>query len=227
MDLKQSDTEFYNIMENFINEVSNKSELLSNKQKELIKIVSLITQQSKELLLYEIENALSLGLTPIEIKEAIYQCAPYSGFPRTIDAINIVNKVFEKNNIHLPLEKQSTVTKQTIFEKGLTAQTTIFGQAMREIANGENTPNPAYYLITNCFGDYYTRNGLDLKTREMLTLCILINLGTESQIKSHINGNVNMGNNKAFIQEMIYQCLPYCGYPRTLNALNCLNEVLQ
>lgn len=227
MDLKQSDTEFYNIMENFINEVSNKSELLSNKQKELIKIVSLITQQSKELLLYEIENALSLGLTPIEIKEAVYQCAPYSGFPRTIDAINIVNKVFEKNNIHLPLEKQSTVTKQTIFEKGLIAQTTIFGQAMREIANGENTPNPAYYLITNCFGDYYTRNGLDLKTREMLTLCILINLGTESQIKSHINGNVNMGNNKAFIQEMIYQCLPYCGYPRTLNALNCLNEVLQ
>ncbi len=227
MALKQSDTEFYNIMENFINEVSNKSELLSNKQKELIKIVSLITQQSKELLLYEIENALSLGLTPIEIKEAVYQCAPYSGFPRTIDAINIVNKVFEKNNIHLPLEKQSTVTKQTIFEKGLTAQTTIFGQAMREIANGENTPNPAYYLITNCFGDYYTRNGLDLKTREMLTLCILINLGTESQIKSHINGNVNMGNNKAFIQEMIYQCLPYCGYPRTLNALNCLNEVLQ
>ncbi len=227
MDLKQSDTEFYNIMENFINEVSNKSELLSNKQKELIKIVSLITQQSKKLLLYEIENALSLGLTPIEIKEAVYQCAPYSGFPRTIDAINIVNKVFEKNNIHLPLEKQSTVTKQTIFEKGLTAQTTIFGQAMREIANGENTPNPAYYLITNCFGDYYTRNGLDLKTREMLTLCILINLGTESQIKSHINGNVNMGNNKAFIQEMIYQCLPYCGYPRTLNALNCLNEVLQ
>ncbi len=227
MDLKQSDTEFYNIMENFINEVSNKSELLSNKQKELIKIVSLITQQSKELLLYEIENALSLGLTPIEIKEAVYQCAPYSGFPRTIDAINIVNKVFEKNNIHLPLEKQSTVTKQTIFEKGLTAQTTIFGQAMREIANGENTPNPAYYLITNCFGDYYTRNGLDLKTREMLTLCILINLGTESQIKSHINSNVNMGNNKAFIQEMIYQCLPYCGYPRTLNALNCLNEVLQ
>ena len=214
-------------MENFINEVSNKSELLSNKQKELIKIVSLITQQSKELLLYEIENALSLGLTPIEIKEAVYQCAPYSGFPRTIDAINIVNKVFEKNNIHLPLEKQSTVTKQTIFEKGLTAQTTIFGQAMREIANGENTPNPAYYLITNCFGDYYTRNGFDLKTREMLTLCILINLGTESQIKSHINGNVNMGNNKAFIQEMIYQCLPYCGYPRTLNALNCLNEVLQ
>ncbi len=227
MDLKQSDTEFYNIMENFINVVSNKSELLSYKQKVLIKIVSLLTQQSKELLLYEIENALSLGLTPIEIKEAVYQCAPYSGFPRTIDAINIVNKVFEKNNIHLPLEKQSTVTKQTIFEKGLTAQTTIFGQAMREIANGENTPNPAYYLITNCFGDYYTRNGLDLKTREMLTLCILINLGTESQIKSHINGNVNMGNNKAFIQEMIYQCLPYCGYPRTLNALNCLNEVLQ
>jgi len=227
MNFKQSDPELASIMENFINKVDSKSELLSNKQKELIKIVSLVTQQSKELLLYEIENALSLGLTPVEIKEAVYQCAPYSGFPRTVDAVHIVNKVFEKNNIDLPLEKQSTVTKHTIFEKGLTAQTTIFGENMREIANGENTPNPAYYLITNCFGDYYTRNGLDLKTREMLTLCILINLGTENQIKAHINGNVNIGNDKAVIQEIIYQCLPYAGYPRTLNALNCLTEILQ
>ena len=61
----------------------------------------------------------------------------------------------------------------------------------------------------------------------MLTLCILINLGTENQIKAHINGNVNMGNDKAVIQEIIYQCLPYAGYPRTLNALNCLTEILQ
>ena len=119
MNFKQSDPELASIMENFINKVDSKSELLSNKQKELIKIVSLVTQQSKELLLYEIENALSLGLTPVEIKEAVYQCAPYSGFPRTVDAVHIVNKVFEKNNIDLPLEKQSTVTKHTVFEKVL------------------------------------------------------------------------------------------------------------
>lgn len=227
MNLKQSDTEFVDIMKNFIDEVDNRANLLSDKQKELIKIVSLVTQQSKELLAYEIENALTLTLTPIEIKEAVYQCAPYSGLSRVVDAIDIVNAVFQKNNIDLPLQKQSTVTKETRFEKGIDAQTTIFGESMRAVADGENTPNPYYYLITNCFGDYYTREGLDLQTREMLTLCILVNLGTESQIKSHINGNINIGHDKAMIEQMIYQCLPYAGYPRILNALNCFNEVIK
>lgn len=226
MDLKQSDAEFVDIMKNFIDEVDSRANLLSHKQKELIKIVSLVTQQSKELLAYEIENALSI-LTPTEIKEAVYQCAPYSGFSRVVDAIHIVNEVFQKNNVDLPLQKQSTVTQATRFEKGIDAQTTIFGESMRAVADGENTPNPYYYLISNCFGDYYTREGLDLQTREMLTLCILINLGTESQIKSHINGNINIGRDKAFIEQIIYQCLPYAGYPRILNALNCFHEVTQ
>lgn len=226
MNLQQSDPEFFTIMENFTKEVDSKTTLLDNKQKQLIKIVSLVTQQSKALLAEQIKNAISSGLTAIEIKEAIYQCAPYSGFPRTVDAIYLANDILEQNNIVLPLEKQSTVTQQTRFDKGLTAQTTIFGNAMKAVANGENTLNPAYYLITNCFGDYYTRNGLDLQTREMLTLCILINLGTENQIKAHISGNSNMGRSKAFLEEIIYQCLPYAGYPRTLNALSCLKKVL-
>lgn len=225
MNLKQSDPELTSIIKNFVNEVDNRAELLSKKQKELIRIVNLVTQQSKELLADEVKKALLLGLTAIEIRESVYQCAPYSGFPRTVDAINIVNEL-QKNDIDLPLENQSTVTKETIFDKGLAAQTIIFGEGMRKIANGKDTPNSAYYLITNCFGDYYTRNVIDLQTREMLTLCILINLGTENQIKAHINGNINMGQNKAFIEEMIYQCLPYAGYPRILNALNCLNEVM-
>lgn len=226
MNFKQSDPEFDNIMKNFIAKVESRAKLLSDKQKELIKIVSLVTQRSRVLLAEEVEKALSLVLTPVEMKEAIYQCAPYAGFIATTEALSIVNEVFGKNNIDFPLQKQSTVTQTTIFEKGLDAQTTIFGDSMRTVADGENTPNPYYYLITNCFGDYYTREGLDLQTREMLTLCILINLGTESQIKSHIQGNINIGHDKDFIEEMIYQCLPYAGYPRILNTLNCFNEVV-
>lgn len=226
MNFKQSDPEFDNIMKNFIAKVESRAKLLSNKQKELIKIVSLVTQRSRVLLAEEVEKALSLVLTPVEMKEAIYQCTPYAGFIATTEALSIVNEVFEKNNIDFPLQKQSTVTQTTVFEKGLDAQTIIFGDSMRTVADDENTPNPYYYLITNCFGDYYTREGLDLQTREMLTLCILINLGTESQIKSHIQGNINIGHDKDFIEEMIYQCLPYAGYPRILNALNCFNEVV-
>ncbi|MEH2428981.1 MAG: carboxymuconolactone decarboxylase family protein [Nostoc sp.] len=52
------------------------------------------------------------------------------------------------------------------------------------------------FLSANCFGDYYTRNGVDISVREMITLSILIALGgVESQIKGHIQGNLNIGKN--------------------------------
>lgn len=84
-----------------------------------------------------------------------------------------------------------------------------------------------HFLTANCFGDYYTRNGLDIKTRELVTLSILIALGgTEPQIKGHIQGNANIGNDKEKMLDVITQLLPYVGYPRTLNAIKCLNEVI-
>jgi len=83
------------------------------------------------------------------------------------------------------------------------------------------------YLSANCFGDYITRSGLDVKTREMVTLSFLIAMGgTESQIKGHIQGNSNVGNDRQTLINLMTQLLPYVGYPRTLNAINCLNEIL-
>jgi 4-carboxymuconolactone decarboxylase len=73
-------------------------------------------------------------------------------------------------------------------------------------------------LSANCFGDYYTRSGLDIKTRELVTFAMLISMGgCEPQVKGH--GNINVGNKKEVLLDVITQLLPYLGYPRTLNAL--------
>jgi 4-carboxymuconolactone decarboxylase len=83
------------------------------------------------------------------------------------------------------------------------------------------------YLSAFCFGDFYTRRGLDLKTRELLTLCIINALGgAESQLKAHVQGSKKVGNSKETLIAVITHCLPYVGFPRTLNALACLNEVI-
>ena len=82
------------------------------------------------------------------------------------------------------------------------------------------------FLSDNCFGDYYTRKGLDLKTRELLTFSMLISLGgCEPQVKGHVQGNLNVGNDKETLLSAITQLLPYIGYPRTLNAIRCVNEI--
>ena len=81
------------------------------------------------------------------------------------------------------------------------------------------------YLSAFCFGDIYTRGVLDLKTRELLTLCIISALGgCESQVKSHVQGNLSVGNSKQTLVDAMTQCLPYMGFPRTLNALACINQ---
>lgn len=61
----------------------------------------------------------------------------------------------------------------------------------------------------------------------MLTFAILVSLGgCEAQLKGHIQGNINVGNDKSVLLTVITQLLPYIGYPRTLNALACLNEIV-
>ena len=82
------------------------------------------------------------------------------------------------------------------------------------------------YLSSFCFGDIYTRLGLDLRTRELLTFCILISLGgCESQVHSHIFGNIQVGNTRETLISAVTQCLPLIGFPRTLQALKSLTEV--
>ena len=91
----------------------------------------------------------------------------------------------------------------------------------------ENQVHIQRYLSADCFGDYYTRGGLDVKTRELLTFSMLVSLGgCEAQVKGHIQGNANVGNGKATLLAVVTQLLPYIGYPRTLNAIACLNEVI-
>ena len=72
------------------------------------------------------------------------------------------------------------------------------------------------------FGDFYTRNGLDVKTRELLVLCVLATLGTEFQIEAHAKGNLKAGNNKETMIAAMVQCIPYIGFPNGINAINII-----
>ena len=174
-------------------------------------------------------GALNVGVTPVEVKEIVYQAVPYVGIAKVYDFIHATNEILESRGISLPLEGQSTTTPETRFEKGLAVQKAIFGAAIDQMyqASPANQLHIQKYLSANCFGDYVARTGLDLKTRELLTFSILLSLGgCEPQLKGHIQGNVNLGNTKEVLLTVVTQLLPYVGYPRALNAIRCLNEVV-
>lgn len=225
--LKETDPDLYEIVKNFIyGDVAQLGDL-TLKQRELITLVVLTVNQQPEILEKHVNAALNIGLTPVEIKEAIYQTAPYAGIPKAVIAAEAANKVFKERNIKLPVESQSTTDESSRYDKGLGTQVKLFGERITNMraASPKGQEHICDYLAGYCFGDFYTRNGLDLKTRELLTLCMLAALGdTESQIKGHIQGNLNIGNDKDTMLAAITQCLPYIGFPRTLNAIKYLNE---
>lgn len=202
---------------------------LPDKLRELITLVVLTTNQTLEQLKAHVFGALNVGATPVEIKEAVYQCVPYLGFPKTLNAIQAVNEVFTALDIKLPVESQKTVTEETRFDEGLKVQKSIFGEVIDKMhaSAPDNQKHMQNYLSAFCFGDIYTRGCLDLKVRELLTLCILSALGgRDNQVKSHVNGNLAVGNDKNTLIAAVTQAMPYMGFPRTLNALSCINEVV-
>ena len=226
--ISKEDEDLQNIFNNFVyGEVYNHGSL-EPKLRELITLVSLTASQGQGMIAEHVEAALNVGANAIEIKEALYQCAPYVGFPRVFSALEEANKVFKDKNIKLPLPSQATVSEETRFEKGLEIQTNTFGQGILDaIRNApENQKHIRNYLSAMCFGDFYTREGLDMKTRELLTFIMIISLGgQEAQATGHARGNLSVGNNKDTLIEAVTQCIPYIGYPRTLNAISIINNV--
>ena len=225
---KTNDADLESIFNNFLYADVYNHGTLDPKLRELVTLVSLTASQGTDMIKDHVEIALNVGASPIEIKEALYQCSPYVGFPRVFAVLEKANEVFKEKNISLPIESQSTVTEQTRFDKGLETQVSIFGDAIHA-AHSNAAPNQKHiqnFLSANCFGDFYTRTGLDLKTRELLTFIMLISLGgAEPQATAHANANISMGNTKDMMLEAVTQCLPFIGYPRTLNAITIINNL--
>jgi len=226
---KQTDPELIEIFDNFAFDEVIKYGNLDTKTRVMMIMGSTIAQGAFTEYKMFVNAALNVGVTPVEIKEILYQSVAYIGMAKVIDFIYAANEILKERGIELPVKGQSTTTPETRMEKGLALQKDIFGDMIDKMyeQSPKNQLHIQKYLSANCFGDYQTRTGLDTKTRELLTFSMLISMGgTESQVKGHILGNVKVGNDKERLLSVTTQLLPYIGYPRALNALKCLNEVI-
>lgn len=222
-----TDPEFVERVEHFTFDevVTDPEQQLDEETRWLAILSALIGAQSAEAFRKLLPQALDAGLSPVAVKEMVYQAVDYLGLGRALPFLDITNEVFALRSIALPLEGQATTTMDDRLEKGAQAQAAIFGEQMLE-AWKAGTVNR--WLAANCFGDYYTRGGLDLKARELITFCFLAAQGgCEPQLTIHSQGNMNLGNDKDFLLRVVAQILPYIGYPRSLNAITCINKAAE
>jgi len=195
----------------------------------MVQLASLIASQALREYRVMVGAALTVGVTPMEIKEIVYQAVPYVGMAKVFDFIHATNEVLTEQGVALPLPGQSTTTPETREEKGLAVQKQIGGSDVVEKLYASAPADQQHiqrYLSANCFGDHLTRTGIDVPTRELLTFSMLVALGgCDAQVKGHVAANLNVGNDRARLIDVLTQLLPFIGYPRTLNGLRAIDEV--
>ena len=226
-ELEKTDPEFIELFDNFAFDEVLQQGNIDEKTRFMAILATLIGCQGKEEFTMMLQAAYQNGISVVEIKEIVYQANAYLGIGRVLPFLNAVNDFCKEKKIALPIEGQATVNTKTRLAKGIQAQVDIFGEGMREFykSGPEESKHINLWLAGNCFGDYYTRKGLDYKQREMITFCFLAAQGgCEPQLISHAAANMKIGNDKRFLINIISQCVPYIGYPRSLNALRCVQE---
>lgn len=176
----------------------------------------------------QIGAALEVGVSPVEVQEVFHQIAPYVGFPRAERGLSVLACLLGERNVALPLESQVTVSEDTRLKRGIEAQGAIFGaEAIASMRAGapEGQRWMQDYLSAYCFGDTYTRGGIDLKTRELLTFVAIVTLGgADPQARAHATGNLAVGNDVETLLSAIATLVPYLGFPRSLNAMAAVDD---
>ncbi len=178
---------------------------LSERQKGLASCACLMAQGDLVRLEPAVRSALDNGVTINELKEAFSQLYAYTGFPRSLNALGVLNKVLQDNPAPdwregKPWTRPALWDDAEIaLEKGTEVQTQLSGRPF----DYTFCPQDDYYLKSHLFGDIFAGNQLTPADREIVTVAALSGLeGVEPQFAAHKAGAVNMGNPKELVDEL-------------------------
>ena len=227
-DLAASFPEFEAVRNRFVYAEARTQGELDDRRRALVVVACLATLEADDLA-EQIHAAMIVGVTPVELQEVFHQVVPYIGLTRAEHGLRVLAEMLRAEGVSLPLPPQSTTDENSRLEKGIHAQSAIFGEdhflPMRASAP-EDQAFMQDYLSAYCFGDTYTRNGLELETRELLTFVAIISMGgCDPQARAHAAGNVAVGNDARTLFAAIATCVPYLGFPRSLNAMAAVNNI--
>ncbi|MFL6151950.1 MAG: carboxymuconolactone decarboxylase family protein [Ornithinibacter sp.] len=228
-DAPADDPELMHILRGFIFGDVFDTGVLGDQARELITVTVLACLQTLPQLTSHAGAALNVGVEPVAVREAIYQLAPFIGFPRTLNAVATINEVFRSRGIPLPLPERGTVTDAERYDSGLAVQAPLYGNEIRD--NLADLPEPfdvalPTFLTEFCFGDFYTRGGLTLAQRELLVLCALASIGdTAAQLGPHGRACLETGNTKTEVVAALVHCFPYIGFPRAVAAIRAVKDL--
>ena len=184
--------------------ITTNAQTLTERQKGLAACACLMAQGDMNRLEPAVRQALDDGVSINELKEAFSQLYAYTGFPRSLNALGVLNKVLEKKQANWQEGKAWTRPAEwddahKAYALGVKNQTQLSGLPF----NYEFCPQDDHYLKSHLFGDIFAGDQLSAADREIVTVAALSGLdGVAPQLAAHKQGAVNMGNSPELVNEL-------------------------
>lgn len=206
---------------------------LDNKSKEVVAVSSLIAQGAIPQLRVHLNGALNTGCSITEIKEIILQMSVYTGFPKSINAMNALKEVLSErinkgiNDIEgVCCQDVDSIDRYTKGAETLICLDSLQVQRLKEAYN-DFVPELVQFTLEYAFADIHSRQGLEKRYRQIATIAALATLGNaSSQLKFHINAALNIGVKEDEIKEIMLLMTVYAGFPSAINGMNSLIGII-
>lgn len=127
------------------------------------------------------------------------------------------------------MEQQDKNDKDAQYEAGLRMRKQVMGEdfVAKAFAGADEFTMPLQDFVTrNAWGTVWAREGLDLKTRSLVTVAMLTALGRSNELKGHVRGALNNGASIEELREVLLHAAVYCGAPAAVEGFRAAQEVL-
>jgi len=178
---------------------------------------------------FHMRAALNIGSSVAQLVEVMTHLVVYAGFPVALNGVAALRAIVERSELGVPFQSGSSPGGAERYKAGLAALEAIDGSAGEKVISSlaAIAPDLGRFIIEFAFGDVYTRQGIDLHTRELVTVAALAAMGNaRPQLKVHTHGFLNVGGTKEQLVELAIHTAPYAGFPRAINAALAIQEVL-
>ena len=205
---------------------------LNEKQQSIVTIAAFTASGDLDQLKNSLTEGLDAGLTVNEIKEILIQLYAYTGFPRSLNAINTFMAVLETRrsqgiNDAVGQEPHPLPTNKSKSELGTEIQIALLGSPETSPAL-TFVPAMDAFVKEHLFADIWGRDNLDFHSRELVTIAALANLGgVNLQLRRHLNVGLNTGLTPALLTDVITVIASKVGKAEAENLREMLAESMK
>ncbi len=191
-------------------------EYLNNKEEAIAKVSAYTALGNQEMLKTAIGEGLNTGVSVNELKEILVQAYAYSGFPRSLNALaTLMQTVEERENKDVIGAEPGAKPVGDALTYGAENQTKLVGAEVKGNLF-EFAPAIDEYLKAHLFGDIFSRDNVDWKTREIATIAML---AARNGVEAQLNAHINIGKHNGLTDEQVSEILNISGEAKAKNVI--------